>query len=44
MVKGLDDFIIIDAPDCLLIYPKAEEQAIKSLKEELKAQKFSDYL
>jgi mannose-1-phosphate guanylyltransferase len=36
VVKGLKDFIIVDTDDCLLIYPKSEEQAIKSLKAKLK--------
>jgi mannose-1-phosphate guanylyltransferase len=33
VIKGLEDYIIVDTDDCLLIYPKSEEQGIKSLKE-----------
>jgi mannose-1-phosphate guanylyltransferase len=35
VIKGLKDFIVVDTDDCLLIYPKADEQKIKALKEEL---------
>lgn len=44
VIKGLQDYIVIDTDDCLMIYPKAEEQAIKQLKEELKAKGLSDFL
>jgi len=44
VVKGLKDFIIIDTDDCLMIYPKSEEQAIKQLKETLKERGLGKYL
>ena len=44
VVKGLDDFIIVDTEDCLLIYPKSEEQNIKSLKEALNKKGLDAYL
>ena len=31
VIRGLEDFIVIDEEDVLLIYPKREEQAIKEL-------------
>jgi mannose-1-phosphate guanylyltransferase len=31
VIKGLEDFIIVDDGKVLLIYPKAEEQEIKQL-------------
>ena len=44
VIKGLENFIVIDTPDCLLIYPKSEEQEIKGLKEKLKDSGFDAYL
>ena len=44
VIKGLEDFIIVDTEDCLLIYPKSEEQGIKSLKEILRDKGLDDYL
>lgn len=44
VIKGLEDFIVIDTEDCLLIYPKSEEQAIKQLKVDLKAKGFGSFL
>jgi mannose-1-phosphate guanylyltransferase len=44
VIKGLKDYIIVDTADCLLIYPKAEEQSIKELKEKLRDQGFEKYL
>ena len=44
VIKGLDDFIIVDTEDCLMIYPKSEEQSIKALKERLKDIGFEKYL
>lgn len=44
VIKGLEDFIVIDTDDCLLIYPKSEEQAIKQLKEALKGKGLGEYL
>lgn len=43
-IKGLENFIVIDTEDCLLIYPKDQEQNIKDLKGKLKDQGFDDYL
>lgn len=44
VIKGLDDFIVVDTEDCLLIYPKADEQEIKALKEKLGRSGFDSYL
>lgn len=44
VVKGLDNFIIVDTDDCLLIYPKDQEQNIKALKQKLKDQGLDQYL
>lgn len=44
VVKGLENFIIVDTDDCLLIYPKDQEQNIKSLKENLRSEDLEDYL
>jgi len=44
VIKGLENFIIVDTDDCLMIYPKDEEQNIKSLKENLKRKGFDQYL
>lgn len=44
VIKGLEDFIIVDTDDCLMIYPKSEEQNIKGLKDALKEKGFDSYL
>ena len=44
VIKGLEDFIIVDTDDCLMIYPKSEEQSIKELKEKLKETGFGKFL
>ena len=44
VIKGLEDYIIVDTEDCLLIYPKSEEQGIKALKEILREKGLDDYL
>ncbi|HEY3386725.1 MAG TPA: sugar phosphate nucleotidyltransferase, partial [Saprospiraceae bacterium] len=44
VIKGLEDFIVIDTEDCLMIYPKSEEQSIKELKERLKDNGLDAYL
>ena len=44
VIKGLENFIVIDTPDCLLIYPKSDEQEIKTLKDKLKERGFDAYL
>lgn len=30
LIKGLEDYIVVDTPDALLIYPRSEEQQIKT--------------
>jgi len=35
VIKGLKDYIVVDDEDVLLIYPKAEEQAIKKVAEQI---------
>lgn len=44
VLAGLDDYIVVDTPDCLLVFPKAEEQAIKALRETLRSRGFDAYL
>jgi mannose-1-phosphate guanylyltransferase len=44
VVKGLEDYIIVDTDDCLMIYPKSDEQAIKELKEKLRLSGLDQYL
>ena len=34
VIKGLDDYIVVDEPDALLIYPKGDEQEIKNVVKE----------
>ncbi len=38
VVKGLDNYIVVDEPDALLIYPKTDEQEIKSVVKKLTAE------
>jgi mannose-1-phosphate guanylyltransferase len=44
VIKGLENFIIVDTDDCLLIYPKDQEQNIRALKENLRREELDDYL
>ncbi|MEP6794294.1 MAG: mannose-1-phosphate guanylyltransferase [Saprospiraceae bacterium] len=44
VIKGLKGFIVVDTDDCLLIFPKAEEQSIKELKDKLKIEGLEQYL
>lgn len=44
VVKGLDNYIIVDEGNVLLIYPKDEEQAIKQVSKQLAARFGEDYL
>jgi len=44
VIKGLEDFIVVDTEDCLLVYPKSDEQEIKILKEKLGKSGFNSYL
>ncbi len=36
VVKGLEDYIVVDEPGALLIYPKSQEQEIKAVVKQLK--------
>ena len=40
VIKGLEDYIIIDEDDVLLIYPRYDEQEIKQLRSSLKDKRF----
>ena len=40
VIKGLEDYIVIDEEDVLLIYPKSEEQDIKALRQSIENPKF----
>lgn len=44
VIRGLEDYIVIDTEDCLMIYPKSEEQSIKALKEKLEENGLKKYL
>ena len=44
ILRGLDDYIIVDEDDALLIYPKAKEQEIKQVTETIKKLKGLKYL
>lgn len=44
VIKGLDNFIVIDEKDVLMIWPKSEEQAIKKLRGELEDRDMTKYL
>lgn len=44
VIKGLDDFIVVDTADCLLIYPKSEEQSIKPLKDKLSSMGYGEFM
>jgi mannose-1-phosphate guanylyltransferase len=44
VIKGLEDFIVVDEGDILLIYPKSEEQQIKQVTEEIRQRFGSEYL
>ena len=44
VVKGLEDYIIVNTDDVLLIYPKKDEQEIKNITTELKSKKLKRYL
>lgn len=38
VIKGLKDYIIVDEPDALLIYPKSDEQEVKEVVKGLKVE------
>ena len=40
VVKGLEDYIIIDEDDVLLIYPRSQEQEIKQVRSSLHNKSF----
>lgn len=40
VIKGLDDYIVIDEKDVLMIYPKSEEQNIKALRQSIKDNRY----
>ena len=44
ILRGLDDYIVVDENDALLIYPKAKEQEIKQVTETIKKLKGESYL
>jgi len=44
VIKGLQNYIVVDEPDVLLIYPMGQEQEIKQITEQLKAKKKDKYL
>lgn len=44
VVRGIQDYIIVDTADVLLIYPKSKEQEIKNLTLQVKAQTGTQYL
>lgn len=44
VIKGLEDFIIIDEGDVLLIYPKSEEQEIKQVRKNIEKEFGDDFL
>jgi mannose-1-phosphate guanylyltransferase len=44
VLKEMSDFIIVDTPDALLIYPKSKEQEIKQVTALVKAQAGNQYL
>lgn len=39
VAKGMEDFIVVDTPDALLICPRSEEQWVKQMVSQLKAEK-----
>jgi mannose-1-phosphate guanylyltransferase len=44
ILRGLDDFIVVDETDVLLIYPKSKEQDIKKVTERIKRENRTHYL
>lgn len=36
VIKDLSDYIVVDTPDALLIYPKSKEQEIRQVVAEIK--------
>ena len=44
ILRGLDDFIVVDENNALLVYPKSKEQEIKQVTEAIKKLKGEKYL
>lgn len=44
VVKDLDDYIIVDTPDVLMIYPKSKEQEVKQVTARVKEETGATYL
>lgn len=44
IIQGLNEFIVVDTADVLLIFPKAEEQKIKQVVNDLKVSKHGKFL
>lgn len=44
VIRGLEDYIVVDTSDCLMIFPKSDEQDIKALKEKLLEEGLGRYL
>ena len=44
VIKGLEDYIVVDDNDVLLVYPKADEQEIKAITKDLAAKGGERYL
>lgn len=44
VIKGLEDFIIVDEGDVLLIYPMSSEQEVKTVTKKLKSEGKDNYL
>jgi mannose-1-phosphate guanylyltransferase len=44
VANGLDNFIIVDDNDVLLIFPRAAEQAIKKVTQQLESKSLGKFL
>lgn len=44
VIDGLEDYIVVDKPDVLLIYPKTKEQDIKNIMQTLEQRNANKYL
>jgi len=44
VVKGLDNYIVVDDENVLLIYPKSDEQEIKAITKEIREKAGEDYV
>jgi mannose-1-phosphate guanylyltransferase len=43
VIKGLEDFIVIDEADVLMIYPKSKEQEVKQVTQAVEKQFHSKF-